>query len=97
MAKLTIYHTKCKLCGKKITGMTEETCQKALISHIDNECEGAKQLREWSSAGIYLEMMKIIREDELVKRLQKILKDYTVEEIRQALDLVELVKSEENG
>lgn len=87
---VTLYEVKCKLCGKKIRSTKKGGCGELLIQHIDNECEIAKAMKDWEKRGIYKEMMGFLREEGLDKDLKKLLKHYSIEEIRNALERLEI-------
>lgn len=87
---LIAYKTICSLCGKKFIGSSKEEIQKELVSHIDNECKTAKDMKSWEEKGIFKEMMALIRKDVIRKDVKKLLKNYTAEEIREALTDIEI-------
>lgn len=91
--KVTIYEVKCSLCGQKIRGSTSAECKQRLSSHIDNDCKTASTMRDWKKQGIYKEMMSFIRGDQLTEKLKKLLKHYTVEEIKEALETIEITEA----
>ena len=88
-SRVTIYEVKCSLCKQKIKATSEEECRKRLSDHIDNECETAKTMRDWDKRGIYKEMMGFLREEALTKDLKKLLKHYSLDELKDALDKLE--------
>lgn len=88
--KVTIYEVKCSLCGQKIRGVTDKECRERLSSHINNDCETAKTMRSWEKQGIYKEMTGFLRQDALIRKLKKLLKHYTIEEIKNGLESIEL-------
>lgn len=88
--QLSIYKVKCKLCGTKIKHVNKEECSKLLNEHLENDCPTMKKMKEWEKKGIYKEMMALLREQGLVQDLKKILKHYKPEEIRKALETIEL-------
>lgn len=87
--EIGIYQTTCKLCGKKIVGITKERAKENLIKHVDGDCVIAKQMKEWQNKGIYKNMMKILRLQGLEDDLKKLLKHYTKEEIERILNKIE--------
>lgn len=87
---VTFYTVKCSLCGRKMMEATSELLRGRLVTHIDDECEVAKTMRRWEEQGIYKQMMSLLREGELIKDLRKLLKHYSIEEIRKALETIEL-------
>jgi len=87
---VTIYETKCRLCGQKIRSPEKGGCQKLLEDHVDNECETAKTYRDWDKRGIYKKMMGFLRLSALDKDLKKLLKHYSVEEIKDAVERLEV-------
>ena len=87
--KITIYEAKCRLCGQKIQATSEEQGAKRLSDHIDNDCKTAKTMREWDKQVIYKEMMSFLREEALRKDIKKLLKHYTLEQIKQTVETLE--------
>lgn len=87
--EITLYEVKCKLCEITIRATTEKECREALVSHIDNDCTGAKWLRELGRKGIYRETIQFLRIEELEKKLRRLLKKYTIEEVRRVLEVLE--------
>ena len=70
---VSIYKTKCKLCGKEFQG-TKEMLKKQISYHIDNYCEMAETYRDWEKKGIFKEMMTIYRRKGLEQDLKKLMK-----------------------
>ena len=87
--QVTIYEVKCSLCGQKIRDASEERCRERLSYHIDNECKIVKTMRDWDKQGIYKEMMGFLRQDELTGKLEKLLKHYSFDEVKDALEQLE--------
>ena len=83
---VTIYQVKCSLCGQKIQSAEKDGCKELLSKHVDNECESVKTMRGWEKEGIFKEMMALLRLEGLNKHLKKLLKHYTIEEIKEALE-----------
>lgn len=81
--------TKCSLCGQKIQGITEEEARRKLVSHIDDDCTTATTLRSWEEQGIYKEMVGLVRLRSLDKVLRRLLKRYSIDEIRETLEMME--------
>jgi len=84
------YKVSCTLCGKKLTDISDEKLKKKLVKHVDNECKAAKDMKSWEEKGIFNEMMKLIRLEAISKDIKKLLKKYTIEEIRNALLDIEI-------
>ena len=91
---VTLYEAKCSLCGKKIRSPEKGGCQKLLADHIDNECETARTMRNWEKQGIYKEMVGFLREEALDKNLKKLLKHYSLDELKDALERLALADEE---
>lgn len=92
--KVTVYQTNCKLCGHKIQGVSEEQCRERLIAHIDSQCKGASFVRDLGERGIYKETIQIMRGESLARKLEKLLKTYSIGEIRRELDMLEEASDE---
>ena len=88
--QISIYHVKCKLCGKKIEHPNKQECSKLLNQHLENDCPTMKKMKDWRKKGIYKEMMALLREQGLITDLKKILKHYSAKEICKALNVIEL-------
>jgi len=88
--KITVYEVKCRLCGQKIRSISQDECEQKLSHHIDNECAIASTMRDWDKRGIYKEMMEYIAQEALIDELKKLLKHYTIEQIKEALENIEL-------
>jgi len=86
----TLYEVKCKLCGEKIRSAEKSGCQELLVKHIDNECKIAKTMKDWEQRGIYKEMMGFLKIEGLDKDLKKLLKHYSIEEIKDAIERLEV-------
>jgi len=71
-------------------GISKEEITKKLASHLDNECKTAKEMKSWEEKGIFKEMMALIRLDAIRTDVKKLLKNYTIEEIREALIDIEI-------
>jgi len=84
------YKVSCNLCGEKLTDVSKESLEKKLENHVDKECETVKQWKSWKKKGIYNQMMSIIRSDVIRKDVKKLLKNYSAEEIRKALEDLEI-------
>ncbi len=84
------YKVSCKLCGKKLTDISDEKLKKRLAEHIDNECKTAKEMKSWEEKGIFKEMMALLRIDQIRKDVKKLLKSYTATEIKEALEDIEI-------
>lgn len=87
--EILIYETKCSLCGLKMQDPAEEALRTKLVSHIDNECAVATTIRDWGREGIYKDMIGLLRLESLDKVLRRLLKKYSAEEIRRALETIE--------
>ena len=84
------YKVSCKLCGKKLMDVSDEKLKKKLTKHVDNECKTAKDMKSWEEKGIFKEMMALLRKEAIHKDVKKLLKNYTAEEIRTALEDIEI-------
>lgn len=87
---VTLYEVKCSLCGEKIRSPEKGGCRELLSSHIDNDCKTVKQMREWEKQGVCKEMMGLLRLQGLDKDLKKLLKHYSFEEIKDAIERLEI-------
>jgi len=93
---IVAYKTSCTLCGQKFVGIDKDKISKELVKHIDNECKTAKDMKSWEEKGIFNEMMAMIRIDAIRKDVKKLLKNYTIEEIRKALEDLEIEEINES-
>ena len=84
------YKVSCTLCGKKLMDISDEKLKKKLTKHVDNECKTAKEMKSWEEKGIFKEMMALLRLDAIRKDVKKLLKNYTIEEIRKTLEAIEI-------
>ena len=84
------YKTSCTLCGKKLVSISKEKLHKNLVNHVDDECKTAKDMKSWEKKGIFKEMMALLRLEVIREDVKKLLKNYTIEEIREALIDIEL-------
>lgn len=91
---VTIYEVKCSLCGQKIRSAEKNGCHELLVKHVDNECKIAQTMRDWEKQGIYKEMMGFVRKDALIAKLEKLLKHYSFEEVKEAFEGLEIDKAE---
>jgi len=89
-AIIVAYKTSCSLCGKKFVGVEKDKLSKEVVKHIDNECKTAKDMKSWEEKGIFKEMMAMIRQDQIRKDVKKLVKSYSIEEIRKALEDIEI-------
>jgi len=89
VGKIVLFQAECGLCGQKVTGITRDEARALLRIHIDRVCTIAKLMRELKEAGIYKEVVYIWRMEALEKKLKRLLKDYSADEIGQALELLE--------
>lgn len=87
---IVAYKTSCSLCGRKFVSISKEKLNKELVKHIDNDCKTAKDMKSWEEKGIFKEMMAVIRLEIIRKDVKKLLKNYTIEEIRKALEDIEI-------
>lgn len=87
---IVVHEVKCRLCGEKIQAATDEECRQKLCDHIDHGCETAKHMREWQSEGIDKEMLGLLSQESLIDKLKKLLKKVSLEDIRDALEKIEL-------
>ena len=94
MPKITIYQTTCQLCKVKLSGLTPEDCQRRLKEHLA-DCHTAQVIRDWEAKGIYKEMIDTLRYENLMSDLRKLLKLFTIEEIRGTLRDIENQEKEE--
>ncbi len=82
---VTLYKTKCRLCGHGLHGTSKEMVQKALGSHIDNDCPVASSMREWERKGIYKQMVAALQGQELSGKLAKLVKQFGFDQVKDEL------------
>ena len=87
--QIVVYTNKCTLCRQKIAAPTESECREKLVRHIDSECKVAATMRDWEAKGIYKEMMGFLRSEGLRDDLQKLVKKYSLDAVRSALEQLE--------
>ncbi len=85
------YKTKCPLCGDVMKALTRDSCSDKLTKHIDNKCKAAKLLKVYDKAGLLNDLLVFNQGRVLGDKLKKILKDFSIDEIRDELDLLEQV------
>jgi len=90
MATILGFQTKCKLCGVLIKGYTKAEVTKKFHHHIDNECRVAQKMKEWEKEGVYNEMMTMLSQSALIDSLEKLVKKYSLEKVKEALETIEL-------
>lgn len=91
---VTIYEVKCRLCGDKIQAATDAECRQRLSDHIDHDCKVATSMRRWEKEGIYKEMVGFLSQEALIGGLKKLLKKHTIEELKKALEQIELEEAD---
>ncbi len=91
--RMVIYQVNCRLCGEKLQAPTSEELKQKLHDHIDKECKAAQRMRGWEKDGIFKDMMHVLRDQALSDALEKLVKKYSLEEVKDALETIELEKS----
>lgn len=85
---VTIYEGQCPFCKKKIRTATKEEYEPAFDQHI-KDCKIYHTIKRWDELGIRKEMVQVLQLQDLDEKLQRLIKEYGFDQVKEALDSLE--------